>query len=191
MMPNPKNGSPQDHVGLVHMPKLAELYPVEYTQCGGFGPFKRNDAFAAIKQAGNIGRIRPDTVWVQQGEGIDRYLNLAIKTAQHSFRIAAIITKTGSGAAAGWGVYYQYGRFVIVEHTSDPQSIVIVKRRGSLVHKQLPHFHIEQTEPDSIAATRRDGIFEVRRAVRMGSASPLTEDKPTFNHHLYYDPDVL
>ena len=177
-------GTP-DGVGLVHMPLLAPLYAVTYEQVGGFGPVNRPEAFAAIKMAGNIGRSRPDVVWVQKGSSAaDSNLANAITKAKTQFRIAATIEKDGAKANEGWGVYYQYGRFVIVEHTSDPNSVVTTAH-GS---RQLPHFHIEEAPLGMVAATGSGHTFDVKRVERLGSASPLTPLAAKLNHHVYYVP---
>lgn len=180
----PKDPGTPDGVGLVHMPKITPLWAVEYEQVGGFGPINRDLAFASIKQAANIGHTRPDTVWIQRGQVIDANLAHAIREARKQFRIVEEIVKDGDKANEGWGVYYQYGRIVIVEHTSDPNSVV-KKKDGS--KPQLPHFHVESAS-EGLAASGRGHTFKVERVDRMGSASPLTPDKAKLNHHLYYIP---
>jgi hypothetical protein len=181
-------GTP-DGVGLVHMPLLRPAYPVTYLQVGGFGPVSRPEAFAAIKQAGNIGRVRPDTVWIQKGTGaMDDNLTHAFERARAEFRIMAELIKDGPKANEGWGLYYQYGRYVIVEHTSDPNSMVEVKAGNSTQTRQLPHFHVEEAAVGSVAATRSGQSLTVQRVERIGAPSPFTEHGAKLNHHVYYVP---
>jgi hypothetical protein len=182
----PKEAGTPDGVGLVHMPLITPDWKVDYEQVGGFGPISRDLAFAAIKVAGNIGHARPDTVWIQRGKVLDGNLEHAIAEARKKYRIVEEIEKDGDKANEGWGVYYQFGRTVIVEHTSDPNSVVVKKPGTAKV--QMPHFHVEIAGPDSVAATGRGHAFKVERVERMGSASPLSPDKAKFNHHLYYIP---
>lgn len=185
----PKEPGTPDGVGLVHMPLItpAPDWKVDYEQVGGFGPISRDLAFAAIKVAGNIGHARPDTVWIQRGKVVNGNLEHAITAARKKYRIVEEIEKDGDKANEGWGIYYQFGRTIIVEHTSDPNSVV--KKPGTPKEVvQMPHFHVETAGPDSVAATGRGHTFKVERVERMGSASPLSPGKTKLNHHLYYIP---
>ncbi len=182
----PKEAGTPDGVGLVHMPLITPVWTVEYEQVGGFGPISRDLAFAAIKVAANIGHARPDTVWIQRGSVMEPNLAHAIKEARKSYRIVEEIEKDGDKANEGWGIYYQFGRTVIVEHTSDPNSVVVKKPGTAKI--QLPHFHVESAAVGSVAATGKGYKFKVERVERMGNASPLTPDGAKLNHHLYYIP---
>jgi hypothetical protein len=105
-------------------------------------------------------------------------------------------------AAAGFGVYYLYGDKVVMEHTSDPESKVSVNG----LMQQLPHVHIEVVPyadlanvnlsmPDRVKAIDNFKIFDdsgysptATRLVRLGTSDPSSkEDKPKFNHHIYYN----
>lgn len=104
-------------------------------------------------------------------------------------------------ALAGFGVYYLYGDKVVMEHTSDPESKV--SSDGKM--KLLPHVHIEVVDYEALAnaslsmsdrlkAIDNFKIFDdtgysptATRLVRLGVSDPSSkEDKPKFNHHIYY-----
>jgi len=201
------NHSIFDEVGLIHMSYLKPIYEVTYEQVGGFGPVSRDQAFKAIKQAGNIGHIRPDTVWVQRGNDLDDNLRHAIRKAKDKgfyVRDNEYHKDIRNENQDGWGVYYQFGRYVIIEHTSDPYSYVTKRQNNKRI--TLPHFHIQITDlvdgkenkafryikqviPNSKPDQKKyEWKLIVTRGNRLGNRSPLTPRKPKFNHHLYYLP---
>lgn len=191
--------------GLLHMPQIKIPKGVVYQQIGGFGPVSRADALAAAKQAGFVGHSRPTNVWVQvpdKPEKRDATRSKVIELLKADKIAFKEILKADS-AMTGFGVYYQYGDKVIMEHTSDPESKI--KRDGKIV--QLPHVHVEVVDyaelanrihpmQDRIKAINNFEIFSnndgnsptVERLVRLSQTDPSADlGKLKFNHHMYYE----
>ncbi|WP_157767115.1 hypothetical protein [Pseudomonas sp. HLS-6] len=182
----------QDFSGLIHLPNIAAEVrgAVTYTQSNGFGPTTWDKAFNACKQAAIIrGRHRPDVIWAQVPEKFssisqrsqwDVMLQTAYDRALHRFGRVDHIKRCRN--ESGYGLYYYFGNeFVVVEHTSDTNSVVIVNN----VPKVYGHFHIEK----GINITSGAGdCFAVERAVRLSVWSPLIahDARPNFGHHIYY-----
>lgn len=196
-------GTPSS-TGLIHMPQLATPAGTEYLQVGGFGPVSREEALNAAKQAGLVGRSKPSKIWVQRprdDDQLDTVLKAVIATLDAARTRYQTIFKEPEGAA-GFGVYYLYDDKVVMEHTSDPESVVM--RNGKQV--RLPHVHVEVIDyatlansalpmNDRVKAINNFKIFDDRgysptatRLVRLGAADPSSnETKPKFNHHIYYN----
>jgi hypothetical protein len=199
----PLPGTPTS-TGLIHMPNIKKPPNVEYKQVGGFGPVSRQEALDAAKQAGVVERTKPWKVWVQRPhkeEDVDEVLR-AVITQLHEDGIKYKTIPKEITAKAGFGVYYLYGDKVVMEHTSDPESKVIIKGKERL----LPHVHVEVVPyadlgnvdlpmPDRLKEINNFKIFDdtgyspqATRLVRLGTSDPSSkEKKPKFNHHIYYD----
>ena len=202
-----KPGGTPGSTGLLHMPKLNVAGSVEYEQIGGFGPVDHQTAYSAAKTASNVGRSKPSRIWVQapaKQEDWDTVLAQAVSCLRAAKKPFVHVHKDQS-AAAGFGIYYQFGHTVIMEHTSDPESKVKVGANTLT----LPHFHVEVVDyndaswadlpiSDQIKAINGFKVFDnstggqptVKRLVRLGVADPsVNYDKAKFNHHIYYYPD--
>jgi hypothetical protein len=193
--------------GLIHMPLIPAPGRVEYVQIGGFGPCSRRQALEAAKIAGLVGHSRPGKVWVQRPKKDDDCGEFLLRAIQRlksdNIRFGEIFKE--SDAKAGFGIYYMYYDKVVMEHTSDPESKVIVD--GTLGF--YPHVHIEVVDYADIANSEvqmSDRIKKINnfkiyddtgyspsavRLTRLGVQDPSAGDldKPKFNHHIYYYPE--